>query len=58
MTKDEDFADEVRREGSPPVIWVRSGNAFRRSVLLEELPQALDAIREGALLVEIGVRDG
>lgn len=54
LTKDEDFADEVQRVGSPPVIRVRSGNAFRREDLLAELPAALDAIRKGALLVEIG----
>ena len=54
LTKDEDFADEVRRTSSPPVIWVRSGNAFSREVLLDELPAALDAIRNGTTLVEIG----
>ena len=54
LTKDDDFAVEVRRVGSPPVIWVRSGNAFSRDVLSAELPGALEAIRQGALLVEIG----
>ncbi len=54
LTKDDDFADEVRRHGSPPVIWVRAGNAFSREVLVAELPAALDAIRKGELLVQIG----
>ena len=54
LTKDDDFAAEVRRAGAPPVIWVRSGNAFSREVLSVELPAALDAIRAGQLLVEIG----
>ena len=55
LTKDEDFADEVRRTGSPPVIWVRSGNSFSREVLAAELPAALSAIRSGTTLVQIGV---
>ncbi len=54
LTKDEDFAAEARRSGTPPVIWVRSGNAFHRDVLRTELPPALDAVRGGSVLVEIG----
>jgi predicted nuclease of predicted toxin-antitoxin system len=58
LTKDEDFANEVRRRGAPPVIWVRSGNAFSRDVLQDELPAALKAIRRGVSLVEIGTPSG
>lgn len=61
LTKDDDFADEVRRAGAPPVVWVRSGNTTNeamRTLLLAELPAALDAIRAGRLLVEIGAEAG
>ena len=57
LTKDSDFADEVRRKGSPPVILVRtsnSTNAVMRRVLGDELPAALAAIHEGSSLVEVG----
>lgn len=57
LTKDADFADEVERKGTPPVIWIRAGNTSRRAMrklLSAELPAALDAIRNGASLVEIG----
>lgn len=57
LTKDEDFADEVRRAGSPAVIWLRSGNAPSRDILSAELQSALDAIRQGTMLVEIGFPD-
>ena len=56
LTKDEDFADEVARRGTPAVIWLRTGNgstpALKR-VLKAYLPAALDAIRRGDVLVEI-----
>ena len=58
LTKDEDFVDEVARRGAPPVIWVRAGNTSNeamRALLSAELPAALDAIRCGVTLVEIGV---
>ena len=58
LTKDEDFVDEVARRGAPPVIWVRAGNTSNeamRALLSAELPAALDAIRRGVTLVEIGV---
>jgi len=57
LTKDADFAGEVERRGSPPVIWVRTPNTATRQlkpVLLAELPAALDAVRNGATLIEIG----
>ena len=60
LTKDDDFAAEVTRNGGPPVIWVRAGNTSNeamRALLAAELPAALDAIRRGTLLVEIGTRD-
>ena len=54
LTKDADFADEVRRRGSPPVIWVQAGNtrtAAMKEILRQRLPEALDAIRSGRVLV-------
>ena len=57
LTKDADFADEVERSGSPPVLWVRTPNTATRDlkpVLLTELPAALEAIRKGRRLLEIG----
>ena len=57
LTKDPDFADEVRRKGSPPVILVRTPNStasVMREVLRKELPVALESIRAGTTLVEIG----
>ena len=56
LTKDRDFADEVERNGTPAVIWVRIGNtttANMKRVLAERLPGALDALRGGAALVEL-----
>lgn len=56
LTKDRDFADEVERHGTPPVIWVRVGNtstASMKRVLAERLPAALEALRGGAALVEL-----
>lgn len=57
LTKDADFADDVERNGSPPVLWGRTPNTATRDlkpVLLAELSAALDAVREGVALVEIG----
>jgi predicted nuclease of predicted toxin-antitoxin system len=58
LTKDSDFADEVRRKGAPPVVLVRTPNAttaVMREVLRSDLPLALTAVQDGHVLVEIGV---
>ncbi len=59
LTKDDDFAKEAAARGSPPVIWLRTGNGSTRVLkpLLEQyLPAALDAIRQGQKVVEIPPR--
>ncbi len=57
MTKDRDFAELVRRLGSPPqVIWLTCGNtsnARLRQILTAALPQALTLLQAGQPLVEI-----
>lgn len=56
LTKDEDFAVEARKRGSPAVIWLRVGNTSTATlwpVLRRELPGALAALARGASLVEI-----
>ena len=58
MTKDADFVGLIERLGSPPaVILLTCGNtsdAHLRVLLLTRLPIALDLIRNGESLVEIG----
>ena len=57
LTKDQDFLDEVEQRGTPQVVLVRSGNLPTRElkpILRRELPAALEAIRRGATVVEIG----
>jgi predicted nuclease of predicted toxin-antitoxin system len=57
VTKDADFADFVRRRGSPPqVLWLRCGNLSTvemQLLLAREFPQALARLRAGEVLVEI-----
>ena len=57
MTKDSDFVDLVERLGSPPqIIWLTCGNtsnARLRQILSEMLPQALEILESGEVLVEI-----
>ena len=57
ITKDEDFAQRVLREGAPPqVLWLRIGNATNPALLawLEPvLPEALAALHAGNPLVEV-----
>jgi predicted nuclease of predicted toxin-antitoxin system len=57
MTKDSDFVDLVERLGSPPqIIWLTCGNtsnARLRQILSEMLPQALEILGSGEVLVEI-----
>ena len=57
MTKDSDFVDLVDRLGSPPkIIWLTCGNtsnARLRQILNATLPQALELLKAGEILVEI-----
>lgn len=57
ITKDSDFADLVDRLGSPPqIIWLTCGNtsnARLREVLSVALPEALELLQAGEVLVEI-----
>ena len=58
FTKDEDFVDLVRRLGSPPqVLWLRCGNmpnSRLKTILARTLPDAIELLREGEPIVEIG----
>lgn len=58
MTKDSDFLLLLDRLGPPPaVLWVTCGNtstAHLKRVLQGSLPKALDLLRRGERLVEIG----
>lgn len=57
VTKDEDFADRVRRtENGPAVVWIRTGNGTNRQLLayLEPLwPKILMRLDVGDRLVEL-----
>ncbi|MFE1746632.1 DUF5615 family PIN-like protein [Coleofasciculus sp. H7-2] len=57
ITKDRDFVDLVDRFGSPPqIIWLTCGNtsnARLREILSATLPEALELLRTGEMLVEI-----
>jgi predicted nuclease of predicted toxin-antitoxin system len=57
MTKDSDFVDLVERFGAPPqIIWLTCGNTSNirlREILSATLPQALEILRAGEVLVEI-----
>jgi predicted nuclease of predicted toxin-antitoxin system len=58
MTKDSDFVDLVERlEASPQIIWLTCGNTSNdrlREILSETRPKALELLRAGETLVEIG----
>lgn len=58
VTKDRDFAELVSRLGPPPAIILLScGNTsttYLRTILRDQLAQALALIRAGERLVEIG----
>ena len=58
LTKDADFVVMLERHGPPPrVLWVTLGNtanARMRGVLKGALRKALDLLRSGEALVEIG----
>ncbi|MCT7988471.1 DUF5615 family PIN-like protein [Laspinema olomoucense] len=57
MTKDSDFIDLVCRLGSPPqILWLTCGNVTNRSLrqlLMATLPDALELLRQGEMIVEI-----
>lgn len=58
ITKDRDFAELVTRLGPPPsIVLLSSGNTSTdhvRTVMREQLSQALRLIESGEPLVEIG----
>lgn len=57
MTKDSDFIDLVCRLGTPPrIIWLTCGNVTNRNLhrlLLGTLPEALEKLQQGEIIVEI-----
>lgn len=57
MTKDSDFVDLVCRLGIPPqIIWLTCGNVTNRylhQLLIATLPNALERLRQGEMIVEI-----
>jgi len=60
MTKDSDFIDLVCRLGSPPtILWLTCGNVTNRNLkqlLSATLPNALERLRQGEMIVEISNR--
>ena len=58
LTKDRDFQEILLRRGSPPkVILVTCGNTsnpFLKTVLKSRLPQALELLKQGESIIEIG----
>lgn len=57
MTKDEDFAYLVRRNGPPPqIIWIRSGNTSNvrlKEILGKLWPTVVTLLKAGESLVEV-----
>ena len=57
MTKDSDFIDLVCRLGSPPqILWLTCGNVTNRNLrqlLTATLPNALEQLQQGEMIVEI-----
>jgi predicted nuclease of predicted toxin-antitoxin system len=57
MTKDSDFIDLVCRLGTPPqILWLTCGNVTNRNLrqlLSATLPDALEQLQQGAMIVEI-----
>ena len=57
MTKDSDFIDLVCRLGTPPqILWLTCGNVTNRNLrqlLTATLPDALERLRQGEMIVEI-----
>jgi predicted nuclease of predicted toxin-antitoxin system len=61
-TKDEDFVELVRRLSPPPqVLWLRCGNMSNtrlKDLLARTLPDAIDLLRQGEPIVEVGFAEG
>ncbi|MEA5419020.1 DUF5615 family PIN-like protein [Spirulina sp. CCNP1310] len=57
ITKDSDFIDLVCRLGSPPqILWLTCGNVTNRNLrqlLMATLPNALEQLQQGEMIVEI-----
>ncbi len=57
LTKDSDFIDLVCRLGTPPqIVWLTCGNVTNRylhQLLIATLPETLDQLRQGEMIVEI-----
>lgn len=57
MAKDSDCIDLVCRLGTPPqILWLTCGNVTNRSLrklLTATLPDALEQLRQGTMIVEI-----
>lgn len=57
MTKDSDFVDLVCRLGTPPqILWLTCGNVTNRNLrqlLTAPLPNALEQLQQGTMIVEI-----
>jgi predicted nuclease of predicted toxin-antitoxin system len=57
LTKDSDFVDLVCRLGTPPqILWLTCGNVTNRylhQLLTATLPEALERLRQGEMIVEI-----
>lgn len=57
MTKDSDFINLVCRLGTPPqILWLTCGNVTNRNLrqlLSPTLPDALELLRQGKMIVEI-----
>ncbi len=57
VTKDSDFIDLVCRLGSPPqILWLTCGNVTNRNLrklLMATLPNALEQLQQGEMIVEI-----
>ena len=62
VTKDADFVDLLDRRGPPPqVVWVTTGNvtnAGLRTLVAAAWPRAIELLRAGEPLVEVGDRRG
>jgi predicted nuclease of predicted toxin-antitoxin system len=62
VTKDEDFATmrALSATDTPPIVWVRIGNAMRRALLgrfFSALPALLDALARGETVVQLSDRE-
>lgn len=58
VTKDRGFVRASTEAGGPPMIRIGAGNTSTKAlkpILRAELPAALDALRSGDLVAEVGV---